>query len=91
MKLYSMHCQSLIEDQADLLLAFLRGAPARTCIGAEDGFDRKPGILGRYFDGRYLAEIHPARASGGPGSRMVRSDNSLSHVPILSQPALHYT
>src|SRR6202034_1000024 len=42
MKLYSTHCQSLIEDQTDLLLALLRGAPARTCIGAEDGFDRKP-------------------------------------------------
>src|SRR5580658_3533528 len=85
MKLNSMHCQSLIEDEADLLLALLGSTPAWTGIGAKDGFDRKGGILGRDFDGCDLAEIHPARANTGSGDRSVRTDNSFSHVPILSE------
>jgi hypothetical protein len=85
MKLNSMHRQSLIEDEADLLLALLGGSPARTGIGAKDGFDGKGGILRRDFDGRDLCEIHPPRATSSSGKRSVRTDNSFSHVPILSE------
>jgi hypothetical protein len=89
--LYSMHGQSLIEDEADLLLTLSGCSPAWTAIGAKDGFDRKRGILGGDLNSRDLAEIHPVGARSRLGTRAVRTDNPLSHAPILSQPVLHYT
>jgi 23S rRNA (guanine745-N1)-methyltransferase len=91
MKLYSMHRQRFIEDEADLLLTFLGRPPAWTAIGVKNRFDGKLGILGCDLNGRDLAQIHPVRARSRLSSRPLRTGNSLSHVPILSQPALNYT
>src|ERR1700734_3268268 len=79
-----MHCDRLIEDEADLLLALLRCAPARAAVGAEDRFDRKGGILGRDFDGRDLSQIHPARARLCLAVRCVQPHDSFAHMSILS-------
>jgi len=86
MKLYSMYCDGLVEDEADLLFAFLSRSPAWTAVGIKDGFDGKAGILGRNFDGCDLSQIHPARTRPRLGSHPARSNNSLSHLLILSHP-----
>jgi len=83
-QLYAMHRDGLIEDQADLLLAFLRRSPPWAAGSVKDGLDGKAGILGADFDGRNLSQIHPARAGSGFGSRATRTNNSLSHFSIVS-------
>ena len=64
-KLYSMHCECFIENEADLLLAVLGCSPARTAVSQEDRFDGKVWIFGRHFDGSEVSEIQPLEARVG--------------------------
>src|ERR1700694_648700 len=83
MKLYSAHRESLIEDEANLLLPLLGSSPAWTASGNKGGFNGKGGIFRGDFDGRDLSEIQPVRAGSRHVNSLVRTDNSLSHAPIV--------
>jgi hypothetical protein len=80
MKLDPTHCESVIEDERDLLFLLLGCSPARTAIGTKRSFNGKIGIFRRDFDCRDLSEIHSVRAGSGCRNSSVRTDDSFSHT-----------
>src|ERR1700751_2011526 len=83
MKLDSVHGLGLIEDQSDLLFAFLGSAPARAAA-AKNRLDGEVGIFGSDFNGRYLCQIDPAFVRSRPIYARMCAHNSLTHISIIS-------
>jgi hypothetical protein len=83
MQLNAADRQRLIEDDPDLLYAFLRSAPSWAILRAENRLDREVGFFRCHFDRGNLLEIKPTLSSLRPSTHPTLTHYSLPHASIV--------